>query len=215
VIDLCRLLVAAALLGGLGTASAQSVSLGGSLGNHALLVIDGKARNLAVGSTVDGVRLLSVSGSDAVVEVKGQRVTLQLGGAPANLGGKPSEGSGRQIVITAESNGHFFVSGLINGHTVRFIVDTGATSVSLSEAEANRIGLDYKNGNLAFSNTANGVAVVHKVSLASIRIGDVQVYDVDATVLPAPLPYVLLGNSFLQRFQMRRENDQMTLDRRY
>jgi aspartyl protease family protein len=210
-----RLVVAAAALSCLGAATAQSVSMGGSLGSHALLVIDGKARNLAVGSAIDGVRLLSVSGNDAVVEVKGQRVTLQLGGAPANLGGAPSEGTGRQIVITAETGGHFFVSGLINGHTVRFIVDTGATSVSLSEAEANRIGLDYKNGKLSYSNTANGIAIVHKVQLASIRIGDVQVYNVDATVLPASIPYVLLGNSFLERFQMRRENDQMTLDRRY
>jgi aspartyl protease family protein len=209
-----RLLVAAAL-SCLGAASAQSVSMGGSLGTRALLVIDGKAKSVAVGSTVDGVRLLSVSGNDAVVEVKGQRVTLQLGGAPANLGGTPSEGAGRHIVIAAETGGHFFVSGLINGHTVRFIVDTGATSVSLSEAEAERIGLDYKSGKLGYTNTANGVAIVHKVRLASIRIGDVQVYDVDATVLPASLPYVLLGNSFLERFQMRRENDLMTLDKRY
>ena len=48
-----------------------------------------------------------------------------------------------------------------------------------------------------------------------MRIGDVQVYNVDASVLPAPLPYVLLGNSFLDRFQMRRENTQLTLDKRY
>jgi aspartyl protease family protein len=215
VIDLRSLVVMAAALGGLAGASAQTVSMGGSLGTRALLVIDGKAKSIAVGSSVDGVRLISVSGNDAVVEVKGQRVTLQLGGAPANLGGAPSEGTGRQIVITAESGGHFFTSGLINGHTVRFIVDTGATSVSLSEAEANRIGLDFKNGKLGYSNTANGIAIVHRVSLASIRIGDVQVYNVDATVLPAPLPYVLLGNSFLERFQMRRENDLMTLDKRY
>jgi aspartyl protease family protein len=215
VIDLRRLVVVAAALGGLADAWAQSVSMGGSLGTRALLVIDGKAKSVAVGSTVDGVRLISVSGNDAVVEVKGQRVTLPLGGAPANLGGAPSEGTGRQILITAESGGHFFASGLINGHSVRFIVDTGATSVSLSEAEANRIGLDFKNGKLGYTNTANGIAIVHRVSLASIRIGDVQVYNVDATVLPASLPYVLLGNSFLERFQMRRENDLMTLDKRY
>ena len=208
-------LAVAAALAGCGGASAQTVSMGGSLGSRALLVIDGKARNVAVGSAVDGVRLVSVTGNDVVVEVKGQRVTLQLGGAPANLGGAPSEGTGRQIVLTAESGGHFFTSGLINGHTVRFVVDTGSTNIAISEAEANRIGLEYKNGKLGFSNTANGVVVAHHVSLASVRIGDVQLYNVDATVLPAALPYVLLGNSFLGRFQMRRENDQLTLDRRY
>ena len=51
--------------------------------------------------------------------------------------------------------------------------------------------------------------------LASVRIGDVQVYNVDASVLPAPMSHVLLGNSFLTRFQMKRENDMLTLDKRY
>jgi aspartyl protease family protein len=210
-----RALAVAAALACLGGASAQTVSMGGSLGSRALLVIDGNARSVAVGSSVDGVRLVSVTGNDAIVEVKGQRVTLQLGGAPANLGGTPSEGTGRQIVLTAQSGGHFFTSGLINGHTVRFVVDTGSTNIAMSEAEATRIGLEFKNGMLGYSNTANGVFISHRVPLASVRIGDVQVYNVDATVLPATLPYVLLGNSFLERFQMRRENDQLTLDKRY
>jgi len=87
------------------SAAAQSVSMGGSLGSRALLVIDGKAKQLAVGSTVDGVRLVSVSGNDAVVEVQGKRVTLQLGGAPASLGGTVSEGTARQIVLTADGGG--------------------------------------------------------------------------------------------------------------
>jgi aspartyl protease family protein len=215
VTELRRLFFAAAASACVGGAAAQTVSMGGSLGSRALLVIDGKARTVAIGSTVDGVRLISVTGNDAIVEVKGQRVTLALGGAPANLGGAPSEGTGRQIVLFAETGGHFFTSGLINGHTVRFVVDTGATNVALSEAEATRIGLEFKKGLLTFNNTANGVVVAHRVSLASVRIGDVEVYNVDATVLPAALPYVLLGNSFLGRFQMRRENDQLTLDKRY
>lgn len=206
--------VFAALWAWAGASLAQSVSMGGSLGSHALLVIDGKAKNVAVGSTVDGVKLLSVSGNDAVIEVKGKRVALQLGGSPVNLGGAASEGIGQQIKITAQSGGHFFTSGTINGRTVNFLVDTGATSVALSESEANRIGLEYKSGKLAYNSTANGMIVVYHVSLASIRINDVQVYNVDAVVIPAPMPYVLLGNSFLQRFQMRRENDLLTLDKR-
>lgn len=195
-------------------ASAQSVSLGGSLGSHALLVINGKAKNVAVGSTVDGVKLISVSGNDAIVEIQGKRVALQLGGAPANLGGTASAGNGQQIKLFAQTGGHFITSGTINGRTVNFVVDTGATDVAISEAEANRIGLDYKNGRLTYGSTANGMIVAYKVSLATVRIGDVQVYNVDASVLPASMPYVLLGNSFLQRFQMRRENDLLTLDKR-
>jgi aspartyl protease family protein len=209
-----RALAVMAILGCVGAASAQTVSLGGSLGSRALLVIDGKAKNVALGSTVDGVKLLSITGNDAVVEVQGKRVALQLGAAPVNLGGAPSEGVGQQIKLTAQSGGHFITSGTINGSTVRFVVDTGATNVAISAAEADRIGLKYTDGKLTHSSTANGVVVAYRVVLASVRIGDVQVYNVDATVLPASMPYVLLGNSFLQRFQMRRENDLLTLDKR-
>ena len=78
------------------------------------------------------MRLVSVTGNEAVVEVKGKRVTLRLGDAQVNLGGRQSDGGGRQIVLSAESGGHFFSSGTINGKTVRFLVDTGATNVSMS-----------------------------------------------------------------------------------
>lgn len=188
--------------------------MAGSLGSRALLVIDGKPRQVAIGSTVDGVRLVSVSGNDAVVEVKGQRVTLQLGGSPANLGGLASEGTGNKIVLTSASGGHYLTSGTINGQTVRFVVDTGATNVTMGAADAERIGIDYKKGQLGYSNTANGSVPSFRVSLASVRIGEVLVYNVDATVVPSAMPYVLLGNSYLDRFQLRRENDRLTLEKK-
>jgi aspartyl protease family protein len=209
------LVLAAALAVCSAAALAQTVSLGGSLGSKALLLVDGKPRSVAVGATVDGVRLVSVSGNDAVVEVQGKRVTLQLGGAQVNLGGKAGPETGGVIVLTAESGGHFFTSGTINGKTVRFVVDTGATTVSMGQEEADRIGLDYKSGQRGYVGTANGAVPAYRVSLASIRIGEVQLYNVDATILPAAMPYVLLGNSFLNRFQMRRDNDRMTLERRF
>ncbi|MEO7338045.1 MAG: retropepsin-like aspartic protease [Caldimonas sp.] len=196
-------------------ASGQTVSLGGSYGDKALLVIDGAPRSVTVGGTVGGVRLVSLAGSDAVVEVKGKRVALTLGGSPANLGGAPGPSNGARIVLTADSDGHFFTSGSINGKFVRFLVDTGATQVSLGQSEADRIGLDYRNGARGVSSTANGPVLVYRVSLAQLRVGDVQVYNIDATVLPAPMPHVLLGNTFLTRFQMKRENDTLTLDRRF
>ena len=198
-----------------GAAAAQTVSMSGSLGNNALLVIDGKPRNVAVGATVQGVRLVGLSGGDAVVEVKGKRFTLRLGDAQVNLGGKASEGGGKQIVLTAQSGGHFLANGAINSQSVRFMVDTGATMVAMDKYEAERLGVDYKSGRRGITRTANGDMVVYGTKLASVRIGDVVVYDVDAVVSPSPMPYILLGNSFLTRFQMKRENDVMTLDLRY
>ena len=194
---------------------AQTVSLSGSFGDKALLVIDGTPRSVAVGNTVKGVRLVSVTGSDALVEVGGKRVTLALGGSQINLGGGASEGGGGRIVLSAQSGGHFFTAGSINGKAVRFLVDTGATNVALGEAEADRLGLDWRTGTRSFSGTANGAVNIHRITLGAVRVGEVTVYNVDASVLPAQLGIVLLGNSYLSRFQMKRENDTLTLDKRF
>ena len=196
-------------------AFAQTVSMSGSLGDKALLIIDGAPRTVAAGSTVQGVKLVSVSGSEAVVEVKGKRVTLALGGAQVNIGGAPSAGGGTQIVLTAGSGGHFFTAGSINGKAARFMVDTGATYVSMGADEAERLGIDYRGGQRGMTSTANGTMAAYKISLASVRIGDVQVYNVEALVGQGPMTQVLLGNSFLTRFQMKRENDTLTLSKRY
>ena len=209
-----RLCVAAALLVAT-PAFAQTVSMSGSLGDKALLMIDGAPRTVATGATVQGVKLVSVTGSEAVVEVKGKRVGLPLGGAQVNIGGAPSDGGGTQIVLTAGSGGHFFTGGSINGKAVRFVVDTGATYVSMGINDAERLGIDYRAGQRGMTNTANGAMAVYKIALASVRVGDVLVYDVEALVGQAPMDQVLLGNSFLTRFQMKRENDTMTLSKRY
>lgn len=195
-------------------ACAQSVSYSGSMGERALLVIDGTPRTLAVGAAQGGVRLVSVDANAAVVEVKGRKQTLSLGGSPVSLGGANSAGGGTQVVLTSGLGGHFVTGGSINGRAVEFVVDTGATTVSMGEADADRIGLKYKNNPRYMVGTANGNVPVYKVSLDVVRVGDVQVYNVEAAVLPQAMPFILLGNSFLTRFQMKRENDRLTLDKR-
>lgn len=195
-------------------ALAQTVSLSGSLGDKALLVIDGTPRTVAAGSTVQGVKLIRVSANEALVEVGGQRRTLALGGQ-VNVGGADAHGGGSTIVLTADSGGHFWTRGTINGKSVRLLVDTGATNVALSQAEAQRIGLNYQGGERGVSRTANGVIATYRTALTSVRVGDVELYNVAATIVPEPMDYVLLGNSFLTRFQMKRENDTLTLTRRY
>jgi aspartyl protease family protein len=198
------------------SASAQTVAYNGRFGDKALLVIDGQPRTLATGASAGGVRLVSLGDNVAVVEFGGQRVTLPLGGTQANLGGAGGAGGGSgRIVVTADNLGHFSPSGAINGRSTVFLVDTGASAVAMGRAEAERLGIDWKKGRPGRTGTANGDVDVHVVSLAQVRVGEVTVYDVPAVVVPAAMPYVLLGNTFLNRFQMRRENDVLTLDRRY
>ena len=209
-------LIAVSLALAAGSALAQSVALQGMLGTKALLIVDGAPpRTVAPGETHKGVKVVSTQGEQAVVEIGGKRHTLRVGDAPASIGGGGSGPRGNKIVLSAGSGGHFFTAGAINGRPVQFVVDTGATSVALSVQDAERLGIDYKKGQPGRSSTANGTVNVYLVKLASVRIGDVEVYDVDGTVVPAGMPYILLGNSFLTRFQMTRQNDQMVLERRF
>ncbi|HWP10953.1 MAG TPA: TIGR02281 family clan AA aspartic protease [Ramlibacter sp.] len=195
---------------------AQSVALQGMLGAKALLIVDGTApKTVAAGESHQGVKVISTSSDQAVVEMGGRRHTLRVGEAPASVGGAGGGARGSRIVLTAGSGGHFMTLGAINGHAVQFLVDTGATSVAMGVPEARRIGLDYKSGQPGWGSTANGMVAVWHVKLRTVRIGDVEIHDVDAAVLPAGTSHVLLGNSFLGRFQMKRENDQMVLERRY
>ncbi|SIQ98804.1 TIGR02281 family clan AA aspartic protease [Pseudacidovorax sp. RU35E] len=197
-------------------AQTQSITLTGTIGSRAILIVGGGApRTLAAGESLQGVRLVSVQDGQAIVESGGKRLTLRMG-APASVGGSGGGGGGgSRIVLTADSRGHFVTAGGINSRPVTFMLDTGATSVGMSMADAQRIGLDPTRGQPVTMNTANGTVPGWRVKLESVKVGDVTVYDVDAIVSPQPMPYVLLGNSFINRFSMRRDADQMVLERRY
>ncbi|MBB4841812.1 aspartyl protease family protein [Paucibacter oligotrophus] len=219
-----RLVLTLGWLGLLGQAGAQQapsggpvISFNGSLGaKAALLLIDGEAKTVTVGDSVKGVRLLSLSEERAVIESGGRRQTLVLGASPGRVGdAAAAANAGRQIVLSAGPGGHFLTLGSLNGKSTQFMVDTGATVIAISQAEAERIGLKYLEGRRVLTQTANGVVPAHLVSLNSVRIADVEVRNVEAIVTPGQMNYVLLGNSFLSRFQMKRDNDLLTLNLRY
>lgn len=208
--------IAAALLALGAAAAAQTVSLQGMLGSRALLVIDGgQPRSVPPGETQQGVKVLSTTSDEAVVEIKGRRHTLRLGDSQVSIGGSGFAGNGNKIVLVAGSGGHFLSQGTINGRAVHFMVDTGASTVGMGVSEAERTGVNYKAGQQVRLQTANGQVPGWLVKLSSVRIGDVEIHDVDAVVSKESMPYVLLGNSFLSRFQMRRDNEQMVLERRF
>ncbi|WP_428425720.1 retropepsin-like aspartic protease family protein [Methylibium sp.] len=196
--------------------SGRRVALSGSMGSQALLVIDGGApRAVAVGTTAQGVKLISLNEAQAVVEIEGRRQTLRLGEAAVNLGGTASAGSGSEITLSSDANGHFQANGQINGRGALFLVDTGATMIAMGQDEADRLGISYKNGERIGLRTANGDTVGYRISLTTVRVGDVEIHNVAAVVQPQPMPFILLGNSFLNRFQMKRNNDTLVLQRRF
>ena len=203
------LLLAAASL-----AQAQGIVLAGRMGDRALLVIDGKPHTLAVGATVANVRLLRWNGDEAELSHQGNNLSLRIGTPVQLVGGASNESASREIVIPASSGGHFMASGSINGKSAQFMVDTGATLVSVGKADAERLGLDLSAARQGVTQTANGPVPVQIIVLPRLRVGNVEVSNVGAAVMPSSMPHVLLGNSFLSRFQMRRDNDVMRLELR-
>lgn len=206
------LLAAACGLAAIAAAHAQGVALGGVMGTKALLVIDGQTQVLGVGESARGVTLKALQAGEAHVERDGKLSVLRVGGALAVGAGAAKGPAAREIVLAAGPGGHFVSQGSINGTPANFLVDTGATLVALSQSDAQRFGIDLRNARRSLMSTANGTVPALMVTLTSVRLGEVEVFNVPAVVMPAAMPYVLLGNSFLTRFQMRRDNDVMRLE---
>jgi aspartyl protease family protein len=194
---------------------AQEVVLVGVIGDRAaLLQIDGATpRKVGVGQRAAGVTLVSVASDRATVELDGKRRILILG-QQQGIGAAPP--SGRQsAVLSADRGGHFLADGQVNGGYVRFLVDTGASSIALPAQDAVRLGIDYRKGQRGMTMTANGAAPVYSIRLDTVKVGNIELHGVDAVVLESGLGFALLGMSFLNRVEMTRDGATMTLLRRY
>lgn len=194
-------------------ADIQVVAL--TAGKAVVSINGGRPRTLAVGQTVEGVKLISADSRSATFEVDGRRETLGPGEGAAVATTSFGTG-GDRVTLTADSAGHFFTTGVVNGVSLRFLVDTGATAIVLSSADARRVGLNYLAGTRAFTQTANGIVPVYHVKLDTLRVGEITLNNLDASVIEGErLPVALLGMSFLNRMEMRRDGTTLTLIRRY
>ena len=107
---------------------------------------------------------------------------------------------GDEVRIARATDGHFWVDGDVSGVSLPFLVDTGASSVVLSPSDAERLGLYLTSDDFTLTySTANGDVRAAPVLLPSLRIGSIEVTNVQATVNGAPLRQSLLGMSFLSR----------------
>jgi aspartyl protease family protein len=202
---------------GPGAAAAVDINVVGLTAGKAVVSIDGgKPRTLVVGQvTPEGVKLIAASSESAVFEVAGERRTLAVGEGAAVANTAPARG-GDIVTLFSDSRGHFTTVGVVNGVSLRFLVDTGATSVVLSSADARRAGVNYLGGTRVLTQTANGVVPVYAVKIDSLRIGEITVNNVDASVIEGDkLPIALLGMSFLNRMEMKRDGSTLTLIRRF
>jgi len=195
-------------------AAALDVNVVGLFPNKAIVQIEGGAlQTLSVGQkTRDDIILLSVERDGATFDIQGRRVALAMGSA--RMQASPAAEANRAVVPTNE-RGILVADGEVNGKPVRFAVDTGATLITLPAREASRLGLDYHNGQKTTMETANGEVFAYRLKLDTVRVGQVVVHNVDALIAESNnLPIALLGMSFLNRVDMRREGTILTLTKR-
>lgn len=199
---------------------AADISVTALFGGKAQISVDGgKPRMLSAGQTSpEGVKLISADSSAAVIEFQGKRLSLALGSG-SRIGGidlSAGSSSGSSVTLTADAQGHYQTLGQVNGGTVQFLVDTGATSIALPSADARRLGINYLNGQRGFTQTANGRAAAYRITLDTVKVGDITLHAVEAVVLEGDgLKIALLGMSFLNRTEMKRDGQALTLIRRY
>ncbi len=199
-----------------GRATATDVNVIGLFPGKAVVVVNGgKPHTLKAGDqTPEGVKLVSVDTETAVLEIDGKRRTLGMG-QPISMAA-PANGGRSQATLSADTRGHFITFGQINGQSVQFLVDTGASMVTMNVSDARRLGVNYLKGERGVASTANGVATVYQVKLDTVRVGDITIGNVDALVHEGnALPVALLGMSFLNRVDMRRDGPTMTLIKRF
>jgi aspartyl protease family protein len=195
-------------------AAAPLIELQAVLGQTAVLQVDGARRTLRVGQTSpEGVRLLALSAASARLQVDGQTHEIPLGG---RAGGALPAAPTATVRIARGDSGMYHTAGTINGQSVEFLVDTGATTVAMNDATARALGIDYRAGSRGLVETASGITEAYAVTLREVGVGSIRLPNVQAVVIRGAQPSrVLLGMSFLSRTQIEHAQDALVLRRKY
>ena len=180
-----------------------------------MLQIDGTNRLLIAGKTSpEGIKVISVNSREAILEFNGQQDRYRLG---SRIGTSFKKKEQAEIQIMSDNKGMYRTAGSINGIPVSFLVDTGATLIAMNSQHARKLGIDYRvTGTESFAATASDVVKVHKVKLASVKVGEIKINNVDAIVMEGVQPTrILLGMSFLGQVEMTNNQGLMKLKKKY
>ncbi len=201
-----------------------SIHVMGLFKNTAIVEVNGVARTLKKGKTSpEGITLISADARKAEVEYRGKRMILKMGSSGSmglntnSENSAPVEAKKKVLNLIRQPDGMFSVRGTINNTTVMFLVDTGATTIAMNHHTAGRIGIPYRViGRPINVETASGIARAYSLILASVRIGDLELSNVEAAVIEGEQPsQVLLGNSFLGKFKVEQDGDKMVIGQRH
>ncbi len=182
--------------------------------DKAMISIDGKNTVMNKGDVVQGVTLVSANGRNATLRMPDGRVQILT--LNSSIGAAYKKPVRRKLTIFSGGNGMFMTSGLINGHSIGFILDTGASFISMSSQQAERLHIAYKKGRRGLVQTASSTVPVWHIVLDRVKVGNISVANVEAVVLPGNSPpRALLGMSFLKHVKLRRNGSAMTIEQKY
>ncbi len=198
-----------------GAWAVEQIEVEALFSGQAMVRVDGKRRLLKLNKpSPEGLLLISADSKEAVIEVDGERRSYPLGSRVSTRFSEPEMVSAK---IWRDQNGSYTTVGSINGRTVNFLVDTGATGVAMHRADAKRLGLTYRlDGKPIYVSTANGTTSAFEVTLDRVQVGDIVLRNVRGFVIEGQgSGHVLLGMSFLNRVKMEDQGTVLFLHRKF
>ena len=189
----------------------NQLRLVGQFGKKAVILINGNQQVLSTNHTSpEGVKLVSVKPEYIVVVDNGQKKNVYYSTQISTNYVNPSV---KEVNIRENNNGSYITNGYINNQPVSFLIDTGATTIAMSEVTANKLGIDFKHAGTPIQTaTASDITSSFAVKLKSVQVGSIHLQDIDAVVMKKGFPgEILLGMSFLRLVELQRKNNQMTL----
>ncbi len=192
----------------------ESIEVQALFGNKAMVKIDGERYTLSVGKDgPHGVRLISADAHQAVLEVDGVQRPYGLG---STVSTRFTQREQVEQTLYANSRGMYLTTGTINGNTVKFLVDTGATTIAMNKTQARQLGIRYRlDGIESGASTASGYVKAYKVKLKSVTLGKIKQRNVDAMVIEGTHPGpILLGMSFLGKLKVEKAGKVLTIRQR-
>lgn len=181
--------------------------------DKAMVEINGEQVLMKVGDEASsGVRLINATSKVAVLEINGQRKKYGLGSQVSTQLSRPES----TMVRIPSQGGMYVTQGQVNGRTVRFIVDTGASMVTMSRPTADRLQINYRDKGIpARISTASKMVNAWRVKLNSVSVGNIQLDLVDGVVIDTEHDQeILLGMSYLNRLKFSQERGMVVLEAR-
>ena len=197
----------------------ENITINGLFKDKVVVTIDGKQQILKKNKlTPEGVKLIKSNSKEATIEIDGISKIFTLDEKIGNTfkttsDDKKTTSFKKRVTIKADAMGMYKISGQINGKTVEFLVDTGATLVSMSSDLAEQLKIKYEKGKKVQMMTAKGPSIAYVVELNKVKVGDIELYNITGSVSDDMTGRALLGMSFLGKLDMKRKGKYLVLEK--